>query len=106
MDISTLQKIKANPKYQKLVSTRSSFAWKLAILMLIVYYSFIMIIAFNPSFLGTPVSDGITTIGIPIGIIIILFAFVLTGIYTRRANKEFDSLISEIKDELRKDDKQ
>ncbi len=104
MDISTVHKIKANPKYQKLVSSRSSLAWKLAILMLLVYYSFIMIIAFNPSLLGTPISNGITTLGIPVGIFIIIFAFILTGIYTNKANKEFDTLVTEIKEDLRRDD--
>ena len=104
MDISTVHKIKANPKYQKLVSSRSSLAWRLAIIMLIVYYSFILIIAFNPSLLGTPVSNGVTTVGIPVGIIIIIFAFILTGIYTNKANKEFDSLVSEIKEDLREGD--
>lgn len=104
MDISTAKKIKSNPKYQKLVSSRSSLAWRLSITMFVVYYSFILIIAFNPSILGTPISNGITTVGIPVGIVIIIFAFILTGIYTNRANKEFDTLVFEIKEELRKED--
>ena len=98
MNKELVDKIKANPDYQELVSKRSSLAIKLSIAMLVVYFTFILTIAFNPSALGTPLSaDSVTTIGIPIGIAIIIFAFVLTGIYTKRANGEFDDLANKIK---------
>lgn len=97
-----VEKIKANPDYQKLVSTRSSFAIKLTVAMLVVYFTFILTIAFNPSALGTPLSaDSVTTIGIPIGMAVIVFAFILTGIYTKRANGEFDDLNNKIKNSLK-----
>ena len=97
-----VDKIKANPDYQKLVATRTGFAIKLSIAMLVVYFTFILTIAFNPSALGTPLgSDTVTTIGIPIGIAIIVFAFVLTGIYTKRANSEFDDLSNKIKQSIK-----
>lgn len=101
MDAKTVNRIGQNPKYKELVTKRSAFGTKLAIAMLAIYYSFIMVIAFNPSFLGTPIGEGVTTIGIPLGIVIILSAFVLTGIYVRRANSEFDELTQSIKDDLR-----
>jgi len=95
-----IEQVKNNPKYQKLVTERSKFAWMLSIIMLIVYYAFIMTIAFNPSFLGTKIGDGVMTIGIPIGIAIIFISFILAGIYVRRANGEFDQLTKEIREEL------
>ena len=98
MNKELVDKIKANPDYQELVSKRSSFSIKLSIAMLVVYFTFILTIAFNPSALGTPISaDSVTTIGIPVGIAIIIFAFVLTGIYTSRANGEFDDLANKVK---------
>jgi len=98
MNQELVEKIKANPDYQKLIKTRTGFAIKMTIAMLVVYFSFILTIAFNPSVLGTPLSsDTVTSVGIPIGIAIIIFAFVLTGIYTRRANTEFDDLTNKIK---------
>jgi uncharacterized membrane protein (DUF485 family) len=52
--------------------------------------------------LGTPLSEGsVTTIGIPIGMAVIIFAFVITGIYTKRANSEFDDLNNKIKDAVK-----
>ena len=99
-----VDKIKNNPDYQELVSKRSSFAIKLSISMLVVYFTFILTIAFSPATLGTPISsDSVTTIGIPIGIIIIIFAFILTGIYTKRANSEFDDLNNKIKQAIKED---
>jgi len=102
MNKELVDKIKANPDYQELVSKRSGFAIKLSIAMLAVYFTFILTIAFNPSALGTPLSsDSVTTVGIPIGIAIIIFAFILTGIYTKRANGEFDDLSNKVKESIK-----
>ncbi len=99
-----VDKIKANPDYQELISKRSSFSIKLSVAMLVVYFTFILTIAFNPSALGTPLSgDSVTTVGIPVGIAIIIFAFILTGIYTKRANGEFDDLNNKIKQAIKED---
>lgn len=95
--------IKNNPNYQKLVNTRSKFAWTLTVIILVVYYAFILFIAFSPETLGTKISpDGMATWGIPVGIAIIVFAFALTGIYTRRANSEFDGLLNNLKNDVEK----
>ena len=99
-----VEAIKNNPKYQKLVRTRSKFAWILTLIMLVVYYAFILFIAFSPETLGTKISpDGMATWGIPIGIAIIIFAFVMTGIYVRRANGTFDGILNELKSDLKKE---
>ena len=89
-------RIQANPKYQELKRKRNSFGWMLAILMLVVYYGYIALIAFNKPFLAQPVGAGVTTIGIPIGMGVIIFTIVITGIYVRRANSEYDALTQEI----------
>jgi len=102
MNKELVEKIKTNPDYQELVSKRTSFSIKLSVAMLLVYFTFILTIAFNPSVLATPISaDTVTTIGIPIGIIIIVFAFILTGLYTFRANSEFDDLNNKIKNSIK-----
>lgn len=95
-----IAQVKNNPKYQKLISQRSKFAWTLSIIMLVVYYAFIMTIAFEPELLGTKMGSGVMTIGIPIGLAIIAIAFILAGIYVRRANGEFDALTREVREEL------
>jgi uncharacterized membrane protein (DUF485 family) len=102
MNKELVDKIKANPDYQELVTKRAGFSIKLSIAMLAVYFTFILTIAFNPSALGTPLSsDSVTTVGIPVGIAIIVFAFILTGIYTKRANGEFDDLSNKVKESIK-----
>jgi len=104
MEKELVEKIKANPDYQTLLQRRGGFAIKLSIAMLVVYFTFILTIAFNPALLGTPLSaDSVTTVGIPVGIAVIVFAFVLTGIYTKRANGEFDELTNKIKNAVKED---
>ncbi len=95
-----IEQVKNNPKYQELVKKRSKFAWTLSIIMLVVYYAFIMTIAFDPELLGTKMGSGVMTIGIPIGLAIIFISFLLSGIYVRRANGEFDALTKEVREEL------
>ena len=95
-------RIQANPKYQALKSKRNSFGWLLAILMLIVYYGYIALIAFDKPFLAKPIGDGVTTLGIPLGMFVIVFTIVITGVYVRRANNEYDKLTKEILEEVTK----
>lgn len=101
MSDQTLDKIRANPKYQHLVSTRSAYSWVMTILMLIVYYGYILVIAFKKEVLAAPLGAGVTTVGIPIGLGVILFTIIITGIYVRRANTEFDALTAEIVKEVK-----
>ena len=89
-------RIRANPKYQRLVATRTRFAWILTALMLIVYYGYIGIIAFDKALFAQKIGEGVTTLGIPVGLGVIIFTVVITGIYVRRANGEFDDLTQDI----------
>ena len=67
------------------------------ILMLIAYFGYIGLIAFDKAFLATPIGAGkITTVGIPIALGLMVFTIVITGFYVRRANKEFDQLTQQI----------
>lgn len=100
MQQRSVDSIKAHPKYQELVRSRRRFALTLTALILIIYYGFILTIAFAPTVLGTPLAAGsVITIGIPIGILIIVSAFVLTGIYVFRANGRFDELTTTIQED-------
>ena len=102
MAIDMVAQIRANPKYQELRSKRSSFGWWLTLLMMVVYYGYISLIAWNKPFLSQPIGAGVTTIGVPIGMGVIIFTIVITGIYVRRANSEFDRLTREILEDVSK----
>jgi uncharacterized membrane protein (DUF485 family) len=92
-----VNRIENDPVYRELVRKRSTFAWSLTALMLVIYYGFIFAIAYAPKFLGTPISEGsVTTIGFPIGIAVIIASIVLTAVYVWRANGEFDDLTKQL----------
>lgn len=100
--LASANHIRNNPKFAELVRKRTSFAWTLSTIMLVIYFGFIGLIAFDKAFLATKLSAaGVTTIGFPIGIGVILSAIVLTGIYVYRANGEFDELNRQIIEEAR-----
>jgi len=102
MAIDMVARIQANPKYQELRSKRSSFGWWLTLMMMVVYYGYIALIAWNKPFLSQPIGAGVTTIGVPIGMGVIIFTIIITGIYVRRANSEFDRLTREILEDVSK----
>lgn len=97
MEMDLANRIANHPKYQELKAKRSSFGWTLTALMMIVYYGFILLVAFNKEFLIQKLGTGVITVGMPIGLFVIVFTVVITGIYVRRANSEFDDLTEEIK---------
>ncbi|MES2718686.1 MAG: DUF485 domain-containing protein [Pseudomonadota bacterium] len=100
MSDNVVARIRANPKYQELRRKRSSFGWWLTLLMMVVYYGYIALIAWNKPFLAQPLGDGVTTLGVPIGMGVIVFTIIITGIYVRRANGEFDRLTREILEDV------
>ena len=89
-------RIEANPKYHELRRKRNTLGWTLTIMMLVVYYGFIGLIAFDKAFLAQPIGDGVTSIGIPMAFGVIVFTVLITGLYVRRANTEFDAMTREI----------
>lgn len=102
MKANIVEIVKNSPSYKELVAKRTSFSLKLAATMLIVYYAFILVIAFDKKLLGVSLTGGITSVGILVGLGIIVFSFILTGIYTKRANSEFDDLSQKVKEEVKK----
>lgn len=97
METDLAHRIASHPKYLELKAKRSSFGWWLTALMMVVYYGFILLVAFNKEFLSQRIGEGVITIGMPIGLGVILFTIAITAIYVRRANSEFDNLTEDIK---------
>ena len=101
MDQDIVHRIETNPHYIQLVKDRTRFGWLLALAMLVVYYGFILLIAFDKEALSIPLGGGVTTTtGIPVGLFVILFTVLITGIYVRHANKRYDELTAAIHREI------
>jgi uncharacterized membrane protein (DUF485 family) len=96
MELDLVKRITSDPNYQELKAKRSSFGWWLTLAMMVVYYGFILLVAFNKEFLSQRMGDGVMTVGIPIGFGVIVFTIVITAIYVKRANGEFDDLAAKV----------
>ncbi len=96
MEDDLTRRIASHPKYQELKTKRSTFGWWLTAAMMIVYYGFILLIAFDKELLATRTGSGVMTWGMPIGLVVIIFTIAITAIYVRRANSEFDQLSDDI----------
>lgn len=94
-----VQRIESNPKYHQLVSKRSAYGWTLTLLVMVVYYGYIALIAFDKEVLAARIGNGVMTWGIPVGLFVIVFTVAVTGIYVWRANSEFDELTADIRKE-------
>lgn len=96
-----VSQVRANPKFAELVAKRNSLAFSLTIAILVIYFGFILLVGYAKGFLATPIGSSLMTYGVPIGIGVIVGAFVLTGIYVMRANAEFDTLTQQIVEETK-----
>jgi uncharacterized membrane protein (DUF485 family) len=97
------EKIRANPRFAELVGKRTRFAIMLSIIVLVPYYSFMLLVSLQPQLFAGKISDGsVITIGWPIAALIVIGGWLMTGVYVNRANGEFDSITEEVLKEARK----
>lgn len=99
-DSDSLARIAEDPRYRALVARRSRFTWILTGVMLAIFFGYILLIAFDKAMLARPIGGGTTTLGIPIGIGVILAGILLTGIYVRRANRDLDPAVRALREDV------
>ncbi|WP_443486854.1 DUF485 domain-containing protein [Novosphingobium aerophilum] len=99
---TSLSAIASDPRYRKLLASRSRLGWQLAGIMLAVFFGFILVIAFRKDLLAEPIGQATTTWGIPVGLGVILVGIALTGFYVFRANRDFDPLLEAIRKDAAK----
>jgi uncharacterized membrane protein (DUF485 family) len=68
--------------------------------MIVVYFGFILLVAFRPALLATPLGDGLS-VGILLGALVIVSAWVLTWSYVRWANRVYDPALARLREEHR-----
>jgi uncharacterized membrane protein (DUF485 family) len=102
MQADLTARILAHPRYQELKGRRMRLGVWLTVAMLVVYYGFIMLVAFNKPLLATRLGDGVMTLGMPIGLGVIAFTVVITVYYVRKANSEFDAITEALSREVLK----
>jgi uncharacterized membrane protein (DUF485 family) len=91
-----------HPQFHELTKRRNRFSVLLSVIVLAVFYTFVAIAATQPALFSSPLSEGTTwCLGLVAGFVIQGFAFLMTGVYVRRANGEFDALNRAIIEEVR-----
>src|ERR1700682_5360038 len=68
MPTNDYRRVLDDPAFQNLVRERSGFAWSLLAAMLVIYYGFIMLVAFAKPLLAAKVGGGVTSVGIVMGL--------------------------------------
>lgn len=89
-----------HPAFQELERKRSRLGWTLTAITLLLYFGFILLVAFSPATLATPLGGMTMTLGLPMGVGIILASILMTGIYVHRANTEFDELTRKVREDV------
>ncbi|MCL6472673.1 MAG: DUF485 domain-containing protein [Firmicutes bacterium] len=88
-----------DPDFIRLSSTRNRIAAVLTALTLIVYYGFILLMAYGKETLSKTLSPNIT-IGLPIGVAVIVLSWIFVFIYARWANRKYDSMVDQLKEKI------
>lgn len=73
-------------------AARWRIAISLTIAMMVAYFGFILLVAFNKPLLGTLLAPGLS-LGMLLGALVIVVAWVLTWIYVTWANRHYDASI-------------
>jgi uncharacterized membrane protein (DUF485 family) len=75
---------------QALARTRFTTAIVLTLVMIAIYFGFILLIAYNKPLMGTLIMPGLS-LGILLGALVIVSAWLLTWIYVRWSNRGYDA---------------
>ncbi|WP_434404427.1 DUF485 domain-containing protein [Sphingobium sp. DN12] len=95
-DEALIAAVGADPRYIELVARRARLGWWLSAIIFTAFVGYLALIAFDKALLGRPIGNGVTSIGIPIGLGLILLAIVLTGLYVAYANRHHDAQMAAI----------
>ena len=80
---------------ETLVAERWRMALTLTGVMLAIYLGFVLLVAYTKELMGSQIVPGLS-FGILLGALVIVYDWVLNGIYTRWANTYYDEKVRQI----------
>ncbi len=89
-----------DPEFKDLVSRKNRFSINLTIVTLVIYYGFILLLAFKRDLFAAKIAGNVT-FGIALGIGVILSCWALTGVYVRWANQKYDAMVARLQEKAR-----
>ncbi len=96
----TVHEVINSHDFKMLVAKRWSVSMVLLAALFITYYGFILLIAENREWMSQKIGET-TTLAIPLGVAVIVIAFVLTAIYVAWANASYDPEVERLKGQLK-----
>ncbi len=96
MSSEMYDRIRENPKFKELVSKRERLAWTLTGIVLVLFFGLFMTVAFNPTVLAIRLGESFVTTGLLFGLFQFILFWVLTAVYVKRANSDFDALTEQL----------
>jgi uncharacterized membrane protein (DUF485 family) len=97
----TPDQIRQMPEYIALTKARKKILIPLSFAIVLAYFALVFTIGFSPESLGASFLGGTTSIGVALGLGLILFCFVITGLYVTYANRVIEPLVKQIQDKAR-----
>jgi uncharacterized membrane protein (DUF485 family) len=83
------------------IAALSAARWRVALLltaaMMVLYFGFILLVAFNKPLLGHIITRGLS-VGILLGAVVIVASWVLIWVYTRWANVHYDHEVTRLRE--------
>ena len=95
-DDAVIAAIAADPRYAALVRERGRLGWWLSAVIFGAFVGYLGLIAFDKAALARPIGGGVTSVGIPVGLGLIVLTIAVTALYVHRANTRYDALLAEI----------
>jgi uncharacterized membrane protein (DUF485 family) len=96
----TARELLESNEFRHLVTRRWRVALLLTLALFVVYYGFILLVATERELLATRVGE-VTTLGIVLGVAVLVIAWVLTAAYVVWANRNYDPEVQRLRDRLR-----
>ncbi|KAB1655355.1 DUF485 domain-containing protein [Pseudoclavibacter chungangensis] len=87
------------PLFKRLRTSQRKFVFPLAVFFLLWYLAYVLLAAYAPDFMATPVF-GLVNIGIILGLLQFVTTFAITTWYVMFANRTLDPMASELRHDL------
>jgi uncharacterized membrane protein (DUF485 family) len=100
MAVRTVQEMLDSVEFRRIVARRWEISIGLTVALFVIYYGYILLIAVDKPFMATKIGE-VTTLGIPLGVAVIVLSWVLTAIYVSWANREYDREVKRLRDQLK-----
>lgn len=100
MDAKTLHELTQSKEFKQLVAKRWRVSIVLTSIMLLVYFGFLILVAFKKELLGMKLAEGVS-LAIPLGVGILVLSWLATGWYVRWANGSYNKEVEALRKKLK-----